>query len=214
MRVLITGGAGFVGSHSAEELAKENDVVVFDSFSSGRIEFLGAISAKVVRGDIRDLEQVKKACKEVDSVYHFAADPDMRRSVNEPLENFRIDALGTLNTLETCRLNDVKHVVFASSSVVYGDAKIPTPEEAPIAPVSNYAAAKVASECYVSTCSQLYGLKATILNYANIIGPRLTHGVFYDFFRKLKENPKELEILGNGNQEKSYLARATGPRLC
>lgn len=121
------------------------------------------------------------------------------------MENFEIDTLGTLNLLEACRLNDVGHFVFASSSVVYGDAKVPTTEEAPIAPISNYAAAKVASECYITTYSRLYGIEATILRYANIIGPRLTHGVIYDFYHKLKEDPKELEILGNGNQKKSYL---------
>ncbi|MEM3551160.1 MAG: NAD-dependent epimerase/dehydratase family protein, partial [Candidatus Bathyarchaeia archaeon] len=109
------------------------------------------------------------------------------------------------NVLEACRLNDVKQIIFASSSVVYGNAKIPTPEEAPIAPISNYGAAKVASEFYLSTYSHLYGLKATVLRYANIIGPRLTHGVIYDFYHKLKKNPKRLEILGDGNQKKSYL---------
>ena len=101
-------------------------------------------------------------------------------------------------------MNDVKQIVFASSSVVYGKAEIPTPEEAPIAPISNYGAAKVASEFYVSTYSKLYGMKATVLRYANVIGPRLTHGVIYDFYHKLKKNPKVLEILGDGNQKKSY----------
>ncbi|MGQ9624633.1 MAG: NAD-dependent epimerase/dehydratase family protein, partial [Candidatus Bathycorpusculaceae bacterium] len=205
MRALITGGAGFIGSHLADALAKKNDVIVFDNFSSGKREFLSDVNCEIIRGDIRDLESIKKACKEVEIAYHFAADPDVRRSVSEPLENFSIDAFGTLNVLEACRLNDVKHVVFASSSVVYGNAKIPTPEEAPVSPISNYGAAKVASEFYLSTYSHLYGLKATVLRYANVIGPRLTHGVIYDFYHKLKKNPKKLEILGDGSQEKSYL---------
>jgi len=174
MRVVITGGAGFIGSHLAEALVKKGEVIVFDN-------------------------------KEVDVVYHLAADPDVRKSLEEPLENFRIDALGTINVLEASRLNNVKQIIFASSSVVYGNAEIPTPENAPIAPVSNYGAAKAASEHYVSTYSRLYGIKAIVLRYANIIGPRLTHGVIYDFCRKLKKNPKKLEILGDGNQEKSYL---------
>ncbi|MEM3731833.1 MAG: NAD-dependent epimerase/dehydratase family protein [Candidatus Bathyarchaeia archaeon] len=205
MRALITGGAGFIGSHLTDALAKKNDVIVFDNFSSGKKEFLSGVNCRLIRGDIRSLESIKRACKEVDVVYHFAADPDIRRSTSEPLENFSIDALGTLNVLEACRLNDVKQIIFASSSVVYGNAKIPTPEEAPIAPISNYGAAKVASEFYLSTYSHLYGLKATVLRYANIIGPRLTHGVIYDFYHKLKKNPKRLEILGDGNQKKSYL---------
>ncbi|MGB9714715.1 MAG: NAD-dependent epimerase/dehydratase family protein, partial [Candidatus Bathyarchaeales archaeon] len=205
MRVLITGGAGFIGSHLADALAKKNDVIVFDNFSSGKKEFLSGVNCKLIRGDVRKLESIKRACKDIDIVYHFAADPDVRRSTSEPLENFSIDAFGTLNVLEACRLDDVKHIVFASSSVVYGNAKIPTPEEAPIAPVSNYGAAKAVSEFYLSTYSHLYGLKATVLRYANIIGPRLTHGIIYDFYHKLKKNPKRLEILGDGSQKKSYL---------
>jgi len=205
LKVVITGGAGFVGSHLAEALVKKGEVVVFDNFSSGRREFLEGVDVKIVRGDIRNLEEIKKACKEVDVVYHFAADPDVRKSLEEPLENFEIDVLGTLNVLEASRLNDTKQIIFASSSVVYGNAKIPTPETAPIAPISNYGAAKASSEHYVSTYSQLYGIRGIVLRYANIIGPRLTHGIIYDFYKKLEKNPKELEILGDGNQEKSYL---------
>jgi UDP-glucose 4-epimerase len=204
MRVVITGGAGFIGSHLVETLVKE-EVIVFDNFSSGRREFLKGVNVKIVRGDIRNFGEMKKACEEVDAVYHFAADPDVRKSLEDPLENFEIDVLGTLNVLESCRLNDVKQIVFASSSVVYGNAGIPTPENARISPVSNYGAAKAASEYYVSTYSQLYGIRGTVLRYANIIGPRLTHGVIYDFYQKLERNPKELEILGDGNQQKSYL---------
>jgi UDP-glucose 4-epimerase len=205
MRVVITGGAGFIGSHLAEALVRKREVIVFDNFSSGKRGFLDAMDVRIVQGDIRNFEEIKKACKEVDLVYHFAADPDVRKSYDEPLENFRIDVLGTLNVLEACRLNNVKQIIFASSSVVYGNAEIPTPENAPIAPISNYGAAKAASEYYVSTYSQLYGIKAIVLRYANIIGPRLTHGVIHDFYEKLEKNPKELEILGDGTQEKSYL---------
>jgi len=205
MRVVITGGAGFIGSHLAEALLRKGEVIVFDNFSSGRKEFLDAVDVRVVRGDIRNFEEIKKACREVDAVYHFAADPDVKKSSENPLENFRIDALGTINVLEACRLNNVKQIILASSSVVYGNAEIPTPENAPIAPISNYGAAKAASEYYVSTYSQLYGIKGIILRYANIIGPKLTHGVIHDFYKKLEKNPKGLEILGDGNQEKSYL---------
>jgi UDP-glucose 4-epimerase len=205
MKMIVTGGAGFIGSHLTERLAKEGDVVAFDNFSSGKREFLKGVNVEIIQGDVRNLEEMREASKGVEVAYHFAADPDVRRSFREPLENFRIDVLGTFNVLEACRLNDVRQIVFASSSVVYGNAQIPTTEEAPIAPISNYGAAKAASEFYVSVYSQLYGIRATVLRYANIIGPRLTHGVIYDFYCKLKKNPKELEILGDGNQRKSYL---------
>jgi UDP-glucose 4-epimerase len=205
MRAAITGGAGFLGSHLTEALVKKEDVIVFDNFSSGRRDFLQHMNVEIIHGDIRNSKEMREACKEIDAVYHFAADPDVRRSFSGPLENFKIDVLGTLNVLEACRLNDVKQVVFASSSVVYGVAETPTPEEAPIAPISNYGAAKAACEHYISSYSKLYGIKATILRYANVIGPRLTHGVIYDFYSKLNANPRELEVFGDGNQRKSYL---------
>jgi UDP-glucose 4-epimerase len=204
MKFVVTGGAGFIGSHLSDVLVEKGDVVVFDNFSSGRKDFLKDVGVDIIQGDIRNLSEIKGACKEVDTVYHYAADPDVRRSFSKPLENFRVDAQGTVNVLEACRLNDVKQIVFASSSVVYGNTKIPIPEEAPVAPISNYGAAKATSEYYATTYSQLYGIKATVLRYANIIGPRLTHGIIYDLCLKLKKNPKELEILGDGSQKKSY----------
>jgi UDP-glucose 4-epimerase len=205
MRFLVSGGAGFIGSHLSDKLAKEGEVVVFDDFSSGKRDFLKDAAVDIIKGDIRNFGEIKHACKRVDVVYHYAADADVRGSFCKPLENFEIDATGTLNVLEACRLNDVKQFVFASSSVIYGNAKIPTLEQAPMAPISTYGAAKAASEHYISVYSGLYGMKATVLRYANIIGPRSTHGIIYDFCRKLKQNPKELEILGDGSQKKSYL---------
>ena len=207
MKVIVTGGAGFIGSHLTEKLVKEGlKVIVFDNFSSGKKEFLNNVKCEIVKGDIINLKEVIDVCKGVDVVYHLAADPDVRKSVLNPLKNFEIDVVGTLNVLEACRMNDVEHIVFTSSSTVYGNAKkLPTPENASIIPVSNYGAAKATSENYVMSFSKLYGIHGIILRYANIIGPRLTHGVIYDFYKKLKKNPKELEILGDGEQNKSYL---------
>ena len=205
MKILVTGGAGFIGSHLIEELSKKHDVVVYDNFSSGKKEFLEGIKCKIINGDILDLEKLKEATKDIDIIYHLAADPDVRKSYYEPLRNFEIDAKGTLNVLEAARINDAKKFVFSSSSVVYGIAKMPTPEDAPIKPISNYGAAKASSEMYMRSYSNLYGIKCLSLRYANIIGPKSTHGITYDFYNKLKKNPKELEILGDGNQKKSYL---------
>lgn len=205
MKILVTGGAGFIGSHLVEELSKEHDVIVYDNFSSGKKEFLKGINCKIIKGDILDLEKLKEAVKDVDIIYHLAADPDVRKSYYEPLKNFEIDAKGTLNVLEAARINDVYKLIFSSSSVVYGLAKMPTPEDAPIKPISNYGAAKASSENYMMSYSNLYNIKCLSLRYANIIGPRLTHGIIFDFYNKLKKNPTELEILGDGTQKKSYL---------
>jgi len=204
-KILVTGGAGFIGSHLVEELSKTNDVVVYDNFSAGKMEFLDGVKCKIVKADILDFKKLKEHLNNIDECWHIAADPDVKNSYHIPVKNFEQDCVGTVNVLEACRQNNVKTFVFASSSVVYGNAKIPTPEDAPIRPISNYGAAKAASENYIMSYSNLYGIKSTILRYANILGPRSTHGICYDFYKKLKENPNELKILGDGKQKKSYL---------
>ncbi len=202
--ILVTGGAGFVGSNLAKKLAEKNNVVVFDNFSEGKKEYVPS-NCKIIVGDILNRGEIEEALKGIDICYHFAADPRVKESFSNPIGNFNQDAVGTVNVLEACRKNNVKRIIFASSSVVYGNAKIPTPEIAPISPISNYAAAKAAGENYIMSYSNLYGIKAIIIRYANIIGPNSTHGVIFDFFNKLKKNPSELEILGDGKQKKSYL---------
>lgn len=205
MRILVTGGAGFIGSHLVGELCRENEVVIYDNLSSGRKEFANP-RARLAVGDILDDKELKRHTGDVEVFFHLAADPDVRRSLSDPLRNFEINVRGTLNALEACRKNDVSTFVFTSSSTVYGNAEnMPTPEDAPIMPVSNYGASKAACENYVMSYSHLYGIKGVILRYANIIGPRLTHGVIYDFYHKLRRDPKRLEILGDGKQKKSYL---------
>lgn len=205
MKVLVTGGAGFIGSHLVEELSKNNEVIVFDDFSAGKKEFLEGMKCKITEGNILNVEDLNKAMEGVEECYHLAADPRVKESYEDPISNFNLDCVGTVNVLEACRKNNVKRFIFSSSSVVYGIAEMPTPETASIRPISNYGAAKAASENYIMSYSHLYGIKSTILRYANIIGPKSTHGICYDFYNKLKNNPKELEILGDGTQEKSYL---------
>lgn len=205
MKVVITGGAGFIGSHLAEELSKKHDVTIFDNFSTGKREFIKGIKCKVIKGNILDKEAINKAMKGVDVCYHLAADPDVKKSYAEPIKSFETNCAGTINVLDACRLNDVKKFVFTSTSVVYGIAKMPTPEEAPIKPISNYGASKAAMENYMMSYSNLYGIKCIVLRCANVIGPRSTHGICYDFYKKLKKDPKELEILGDGTQKKSYV---------
>ena len=204
MKIAVTGGAGFIGSHLVDRLVEEdNEVIVIDDLSSGKTEHLNK-KAKLVKKDIRlDLSSELEA---TDSVFHLAADPDVRESAINPKKNFDINVNGTFSVLESCRKADVKQVVLASTSTVYGEATIvPTPETYPCAPISNYGASKLACEAYLSSYSASYGVKGTSLRFANIFGERSTHGVMFDFFHKLKKNPKELEILGDGKQDKSYL---------
>jgi UDP-glucose 4-epimerase len=142
----------------------------------------------------------------MDAVFHLAADPDVRVSATNPGNSFDINVAGTFSILESCRKADVKRFVFPSTSTVYGEAKvIPTPETYQCVPISNYGASKLACEAYISSYAASYGIKGTSLRLANIYGERSTHGVMFDFYNKLKKDPKKLEILGDGKQDKSYL---------
>lgn len=210
-RILVTGGAGFLGSHLVDRLLIENEVVVLDDLSTGFMNNLRQHEDNVkflfVEGSITSDDDISKVMSGVDFVYHFAAQPDVRLSIAQPLLDFGINVQGSLQLLEAMRLNDVTKIVFASSGgTVYGDSEIlPTPESTPLKPISNYGAAKCAVEMYLSSYSELYGFESVSLRLANIIGPRLTHGVIFDFYEKLKENPNRLEVLGTGLQEKSYM---------
>ena len=205
MRIVVTGGAGFIGSHLTDRLIKQDhEVTVIDDLSSGKKENVNPDSVFVPK-DI-GTENVKNELIEADAIFHLAADPDVRSSARIPTKSFNHNVLLTFRLLEVCRKADIKHIIFASTSTVYGDADvIPTPEDYSRQPISNYGASKLACEGYLSSYAHSYGIKATILRYANIFGERSNHGVIYDFFHKLKKNPKELKILGDGNQDKSYL---------
>lgn len=203
MTILVTGGCGFIGSHLVDNLIeKGHSIKVLDRMDHPIYKNNKAENLKV---DIVK-DEIAPYFKEVETVFHLAADPFVNTSAENPKKSFEDNVIGTFNVLEACRKFDVKHVVFTSTSTVYGEAKsIPTPEEYSCEPISNYGASKLANEGYVSSYANSYGLKGTVLRLANIFGERSTHGVMYDFFYKLKKNPKELEILGNGKQEKSYL---------
>ncbi|MEM4686031.1 MAG: GDP-mannose 4,6-dehydratase [Zestosphaera sp.] len=212
MKAVVTGGAGFIGSHVTEYLViKGFEVVVVDNLSSGSLENINhLIKNGKVKLLIKDLKifdgELRNAFNEADTVYHFAANPEVRVSMTEPRTHFEENVLVTFNVLEGCRLNDVKEVVFASSSTVYGDAQVfPTPEDHPTKPISVYGVSKLMSENLLAGYSDIYGIRALSLRFANIVGPRQTHGVIVDFISKLRRNPKKLEILGDGTQRKSYL---------
>jgi UDP-glucose 4-epimerase len=208
---LVTGGAGFIGSHLVDRLVSDGwKVRVLDNFSSGRVENIehhkGNRNVEILKEDLKNPEGAEKVVRDVDVVFHYAANPEVRVSTTNPEIHFNENVVTTFNLLEAMRKNDVEKLVFASSSSVYGEPEsIPVSEEAPIKPVSVYGASKAACENLVHAYSSLYGLKAVMLRYANVVGPRLRHGVTYDFIVKLGRNPKQLEILGDGTQTRSYI---------
>lgn len=212
MRALVTGGAGFIGSHLVDRLISGGyEVAVIDNLSSGSVEnirrWLGERRFKFVKADLISPSRWASTFRGADVVFHFAANPEVRVSVTEPDVHFRVNVQATFNVLEACRCFKVPHLVFASTSTVYGDAKrIPTPEDYwPLKPISVYGAAKLACETLIETYSRLYGLKSLVLRYANVVGPRMAHGVIADFVEKLRRDPERLEILGDGTQRKSYV---------
>lgn len=213
MRVLVTGGAGFIGSHLIDRLVGRGDsVVVLDNLSSGQLAFIqnhiddGNVS--MVNGDLRSLEDVMKAMSmDIDTVFHLAANPDIRLGTRVTNTDLEQGTVATYNVVEAMRRCDVKRIAFASSSVVYGEgAPMPTPENhGPCMPISLYGASKQAGEGLISSWVGTFGLQAWVFRFANIIGARGTHGVIFDFIHKLKADPSRLEVLGNGLQEKSYM---------
>ena len=211
MKVLVTGGAGFIGSHLVNRLVEEGyRVRVIDNLSSGRLEnikhHIDAGTIEFIIGDLKDPQKALKTVEEVDVVFHFAANPEVRVSTTNPEIHFNENVVATFNLLEAMRRKGVGELVFASSSSVYGEPKeIPVDESAPMIPVSVYGASKAACENLIHAYSKLYGIKAVVLRYANVIGPRLRHGVAWDFINKLLKNPIELEILGDGKQVRSYI---------
>jgi UDP-glucose 4-epimerase len=211
MKILVTGGAGFIGSHLVDRLVRDGyRVRVVDNLSSGRLEnikhHLDAGNVEIIVGDLKDPQVALEAVEGVDVVFHFAANPEVRVSTTNPEIHFNENIVATFNLLEALRRKGVKELVFASSSSVYGEPEeIPVDENAPIRPVSVYGASKAACEALIHAYTKLYGVKAVVLRYANVVGPRLRHGVVWDFINKLLRNSTELEIFGDGKQVRSYI---------
>jgi len=210
---LVTGGAGFIGSHLVDALVEQGKKVrVIDNFSSGREEFLahhgGEGMVEIRRGDLLDREIVNSAMDEIETVHHLAANPDIRLGTEVTDTDLRQGTIATYNVLEAMRIAGVSRISFASSSAIYGEAKVmPTPEDyGPIVPISLYGASKLASEALITAWAGTFGIKGFIHRFANIVGPRGTHGVIFDFIHKLKNDPRRLEVLGDGKQEKSYMS--------
>ena len=209
--ILITGGAGFIGSHLVESLLAENEVTVIDNFSSGKRDFLAPHhnnkNFRLIEADLLLPGALEKALAGKDMVFHLAANPDVKLGAENTRVHLEQNVLATYNLLEAMRKSGVKKIAFTSTSTVYGEAeKVPTPENyGPLLPISLYGASKLACEALISSYCYTFEMQSWIYRFANIVGERGTHGVLVDFIRKLRENPGELEILGSGKQKKSYL---------
>jgi UDP-glucose 4-epimerase len=208
---VVTGGAGFIGSHLVDALvARGDEVLVIDSLTAGSREniarHLDAGNARILVHDLCS-DGWQDAVAGAARVYHLAADPDVRQSAVDPRPVMQNNITATCRVLEAMRAAGVPEIVFTSTSTVYGDATvIPTPEDyAPLEPISVYGASKLACEALISAHCHSFGMRSWLFRFANIVGERSSHGVITDFIRKLKQDPAELEILGDGRQSKSYL---------
>ena len=210
--IFVTGAAGFIGSNLVDRLlADGKGVVGWDNFSTGQKEFLdGALKNpgfKLIEGDNLDVPALSKAMAGCDTVFHLAANADVRFGLEHPSRDLQQNTIATFNVLEAMRANGIKCIAFSSTGSVYGEAeKIPTPEDAsfPIQ-TSLYAASKVAGECLIQSYCEGFGFEGYIFRFVSILGERYTHGHVLDFYRQLLEHPDRLKVLGDGTQRKSYL---------
>jgi UDP-glucose 4-epimerase len=203
-RVLVTGGAGLVGSHIAAHLADDNDVLVVDDLSKGTRDQVPD-GVEFQQADMTDpVDVAEVVTDDLDIVFHFAAYTDT--NYDHPRQLFEENGEMTYNVLERMHEVGVENIAFTSSSTVYGEAPMPTPEDyAPLEPISIYGASKLADEGILSTYAHSYGFTVWCYRFANIVGPNQRGNVIPDFIEKLLDDPDSLTILGNGLQEKSYM---------
>lgn len=208
---VITGGAGFIGSHfTAELLNKGHSVLAIDNLCSGTQEhlrpFLSNRNFSFELMNVEDTEKLTRLLINTDTVIHLASNPDIAKSVSEPRIDFAQGTVLTESIAEAARRANVKNILYASGSGVYGDAgEAILFENSELNPISTYGASKLAGEALLSSYSYMFGIKTLSFRFANVVGGMQTHGVGYDFLWKLKNDKSKLEILGNGNQSKSYV---------
>lgn len=212
--VFVCGGAGFIGSHLTRKLLATPGVgqlVIFDNFSSGTRrhlqEVMGDPRLRIIEADLKDVAKVTAAMAGSDTVFHLAANPDISKAVTQPDIDFWEGTYLAQNMLEAMRVNKVGRLLYMSGSGVYGENAGVAFNEAygPNKPISTYGASKLACEALICAYCHMFDLRARAFRFANVVGPRQTHGVGYDFVRRLKQDPTQLRILGDGLQSKSYI---------
>ncbi len=212
MRAFVTGAAGFIGSNLVDRLLHDGHrVVAYDNFSTGQRAFLaqaqGSDRFDLCRGDSLDLECLTAAMRGCDFVFHLAANADLRFGTEHPRKDLEQNTIATFNVLEAMRANGVRRISFSSTGSIYGEPDVfPTPETAPFpTQTSLYGASKLAGEGLIQAYCEGFGYQGYIFRFVSILGERYSHGHVFDFYRSLRANPKELRVLGNGHQRKSYL---------
>ena len=212
--VAVVGGAGFIGGHLVERLLARpavEQVTVYDNFSSGRRWHLAAVAddprLTVVEGEVEDLEHLTASVTGSTTVVHLASNPDIARAMTDPTIDFHQGTALTHAVVEAARLGGVHQVLYASGSGVYGElGEIEAHEDhGPLEPVSTYGASKLAGEALLASYAHMFGLRCRAFRFGNVVGPRQTHGVGFDFVRKLLDDPSRLDVLGDGTQSKSYV---------
>jgi UDP-glucose 4-epimerase len=213
-RFFIAGGAGFIGSHFTDRLLCDKNVeavTLYDNFSSGREWHYAHHDhdprLHVVRGDVKDLPALERAMDGHDTVIHLASNPDIARAAVEPDIDFREGTFLTQQVVEAMRRTRTPNLLYASGSGVYGDLKDLEAQEdyGPLVPVSTYGASKLAGEALIASYCCMFDLRACAFRFGNVVGARQTHGVGFDFIRRLRAQPDRLRILGDGRQSKSYI---------
>lgn len=213
MNILITGGAGFIGSHLCDALLERgHHLTVVDNLILGKMENIEHLlhhpSFQFIQEDILHIDGLREIFKNghFDMVYHLAANSDIQKGGKDPMVDYNLTFNTTFNILQMMKEFEVKKLFFASTSAIFGESyDVLNEDYGPLQPVSNYGAGKLASEAFISAFSSTYKIQTWITRFPNVVGERFTHGVIYDFIHKLQKNPKELEVLGNGEQCKPYV---------